>query len=356
MQWQKSVIREIKQMTSTLKGAVIGCGFFAQNHLAGWQDIEGAEIVSVCDLNIEKAKAAAEKFGIAHYTSDINELFATQTLDFVDLPTTMETHEALVRSAVARNIPIIVQKPFAPDLEGCRRMVAMAQAANVPLMVHEDFRFQNVFRAAKKIIDRGELGRLTFGRLSWRTAIDVYSNQPYLKKVKRFMIMDVGIHMLDLARFLFGDAQGVFCQTQQIKPGIVGEDAATILLSHDNGATTVIDFSYASRREPDPFPQTLVEIEGTAGSLLIGLNQILTVHVNGNTRQEKVEHDPRSWTSEPWTQIQDSVVHTQRHFIECLRQNREPETSGRDSLLTYGLLEAAYLSASTAQQILPERR
>ncbi|MFW5400466.1 Gfo/Idh/MocA family oxidoreductase [Yersinia sp. 1252 StPb PI] len=342
-------------MTSKLKGAVIGCGFFAQNHLAGWKDIEDVDIVAVCDLDIEKAKAAAEKFGIAHYTDDANALLAAQTLDFVDLPTTMETHEALVRIAVSHHIAVIVQKPFAPDLAGCRRMVAMAQAANVPLMVHEDFRFQNVFRAAKKIIDSGELGELTFGRLSWRTAIDVYSNQPYLIKVKRFMIMDVGIHLLDLARFLFGEVQGVFCRTQQIKVGIAGEDAATLLLSHENGATTVLDFSYASQRYPDPFPQTLVEIEGTAGTLLIGADQVLTLHTQGESRQEKIEHDARSWTSEPWKQIQDSVVHTQRHFIECLRQNREPETSGRDSLLTYGLLEAAYLSAATAQQVLPER-
>ena len=342
-------------MTSRLKGAVVGCGFFAQNHLSGWKDIENVEIVAVCDLDIEKAKAAAEKFGIAHYTDDVNTLFATHSLDFVDLPTTMETHEALVGIAVAHHIPVIVQKPFAPDLEGCRRMVALAEAANVPLMVHEDFRFQNVFRATKKIIESGELGTLTFGRLSWRTAIDVYSNQPYLVQVKRFMIMDVGIHLLDLARFLFGEAQGVFCRTQQVKEDIAGEDAAIILLSHDNGATTVLDFSYASRRNPDPFPQTLVEIEGTLGSLTIGANQVLTVHSNGQSREEKIEHDARSWTSEPWKQIQDSVVHTQRHFVESLWQSREPETSGKDSLLTYGLLEAAYLSASTAQLVVPER-
>ncbi|MBS0849157.1 Gfo/Idh/MocA family oxidoreductase [Citrobacter sp. JGM124] len=342
-------------MTSKLKGAVVGCGFFAQNHLAGWKDIQDVEIVAVCDLDIEKAKAAATKFGIAYYTDDVNALFATQTLDFVDLPTTMETHESLVGAAVEQNIPVIVQKPFAPDFEGCRRMVAAAAERNVTLMVHEDFRFQNVFRAAKKIIDSGTLGKLTFGRFSWRTAIDVYSNQPYLINVKRFMIMDVGIHLLDLARFLFGEAQGVFCRTQQIKEGITGEDAATILLTHDNGATTVLDFSYASRRHPDLFPQTLVEIEGTLGTLTIGPNQVLTVHSDGQSREEQITHDSHSWTYEPWTQIQDSVVHTQRHFVESLRHSIEPETSGRDSLLTYGLLEAAYLSASTGQQVVPER-
>jgi len=342
-------------MTARLKGAVIGCGFFAQNHLHGWADLDDVEIVAVCDVDEAKARAAAEKFGITRVYTSAKTLFATEALGFVDIPTTMETHEALAGLAFAHGVPVILQKPFAPDLDACRRIVAAAAAANVLLMIHEDFRFQNLSRTVRKILDSGELGRLTFGRLSWRTGIDVYSNQPYLANVKRFMIMDVGIHLLDLARFLFGEADGVFCRTQQIKEGIAGEDAATILLSHEQGATSILDFSYATRRDPDPFPQTLGEIEGTEGTLVIGADQVLTVHGKGGTRRIAVPQDGRAWTREPWTQIQDSVVHTQRHFIDSLRSGVEPETSGRDSLATYALLEAAYLSAASGRLIHPER-
>lgn len=342
-------------MTSILKGAVIGCGFFAQNHLHGWADIDGAEIVAVCDLDESKARAAAEKFGIPRTYASAEALFKAETLDFVDIPTTMETHEALAGLAFAHGVPVILQKPFAPDLDGCRRIAAAAEAADVPLMIHEDFRFQNVFRTARDIVAGGELGPLTFGRLSWRTGFDVFSNQPYLARVERLMIMDLGIHLLDLARFLFGEAHGVFCRTQQIRKGIAGEDAATIVLDHDSGAVSVIDMSYASRRDPDPFPQTLGEIEGQEGTLIIGPGGLLTVHAKGGVREIAVAHDGRDWTSEPWTQIQDSVVHTQRHFIDSLRKGAEFETSGRDSLTTYGLLEAAYQSAATGRLIEPER-
>lgn len=342
-------------MTPRLRGAVIGCGFFAQNHLHGWADVDDAEIVAVCDLDEAKADAAALKFGTPRSYTSAAALFAAEQLDFVDIPTTVETHEALAGLAFARRVPVILQKPFAPDLEACKRIVAAAEAAGVPLMIHEDFRFQNLFRAARGVIESGELGKLTFARLSWRTGIDVYSNQPYLIHVERFMIMDVGIHLLDLGRFLLGEAHGVFCRTQRIKPGIAGEDAATILLDHDGGAVSVLDISYASRRDPDPFPQTLGEIEGTEGSLVVGPGPALTVHARGGTREIAVPHDGRRWTSEPWTQIQDSVVHTQRHFIRSLRDGTEPETSGRDSLVTYGLLEAAYRSAATGRLVAPER-
>jgi D-apiose dehydrogenase len=342
-------------MTHVLRGGLIGCGFFARNHLFGWGDVDGAEIVAACDLDRAKAERAAAEFRIPAAYVDAAAMFAAERLDFVDIPTTMETHEALVGLAIAHRLPTIVQKPFGPDLAACRRMAAAAEAAGVPLMVHEDFRFQPLFRRLRALIESGEIGLPTFARLSWRTAIDVYSNQPYLVDAERFMIMDVGIHILDLTRFLLGEATDLFCDTQQVKAGISGEDAATILLRHENGARSLVDISYASRRNPDPFPQTLGEIEGELGSILIEPGERLRVHARGATRTVDVHDDGRVWTSEPWRQIQDSVVHTEAHFIDCLRRGVEPETSARRSLGTYALVEAAYLSARTGRRIAPGR-
>jgi len=338
-------------MSRVYRGGLIGAGFFAQNHLHGWGDVEGAEIVAVCDLNRAKAEKAAAQFAIPSVYTDAEALFAAEQLDFVDIPTTMETHEELVALAVKYRVPTIVQKPFAPDYATCRRIVANAEAAGVALMVHEDFRFQPLFRQVRELICSGEIGRPTFARLSWRNSVDVYSNQPYLIHAKRFMLMDVGVHMVDLAHFLLGRAIGLFADTQQIKQGIAGEDAATLILRHETGATSIVDISYASLRDPDPFPQTLGEIEGKTGSIVIEPGERLRVHGRSGTRTSDVKDDGRAWTSRPWRQIQDSVVHTQAHFIDSLRRGVESETSGRRSLHTYALIEAAYLSAETGRRI-----
>lgn len=337
-------------MTEILKGLLIGCGFFAKNQLHAWADVHGAEITAVCDLDPLKAQAFAQAFNIPawHTSADI---LASGAFDFVDICTTMDTHEALVGLAVQHNVPVIVQKPFAPDLNTCRRIVAHAKAAEVPLMVHENFRFQKLFRRIREILKSGEIGDLTFGRLSWRNAIDVYSNQPYLLKTERFMIMDVGIHMLDLARFIFGNANAVSCINQSVREGLAGEDAATILLRHDNGATSIVDVSYASHRFPNPFPQTLGEIEGRLGTIEIIGDQKLIIHSNGGQREEVISADGRDWTFEPWTQIQDSVPRTQQHFIDVLQGIGSFETSGEDSLHTYVLAEAAYRSASSGSLV-----
>jgi len=337
-------------MTRPLNGLLVGAGFFSRNHLHAWSEVEGARIAAVCDGDAGRAETAAREFGIAEWHTDASVL-KSGAFDFVDICTTMETHEALVGLAIDAGVPAIVQKPFAPDIDICLRIESRARAAGVRVMLHENFRFQKIFRRLREILDSGEIGEPTFGRLSWRNDIDVYTNQPYLTQTKRFMIMDVGIHMLDLARFLLGDAHSVSCFTQSVKEGIAGEDAATMLLRHDNAAVSIVDVSYATHKNPNPFPQTLGEIEGRAGTVQILEGEVLRIHTAQGARDETISPDGRGWTSAPWTQIQDSVPRTQQHFIDALRAGSEFETSARDSLKTYALAEAAYRSAASGRSV-----
>ncbi len=80
------------------------------------------------------------------------------------------------------------------------------QDADVPLMIHENFRWQTPILAVKAVLDSGESARPSGARVSFRSGFDVFSGQPYLAKSKRFIIEDLGIHSLDIARYLFGDA------------------------------------------------------------------------------------------------------------------------------------------------------
>ena len=337
-------------MTPPLKGLLIGCGFFSRNHLHAWTNVTGATITAVCDLDADRARACSEDFDIATWHTDAS-IMASGEFDFVDICTTMDTHEALVAQAVSAGLSIIVQKPFASDITTCRRIEANARAKNIRVMVHENFRFQKIFRRLRAILDSGEIGETTFARLSWRNDIDVYSNQPYLLNTKRFMIMDVGIHMLDLAQFLMGDADTINCLNQSVKQGLAGEDAATMMLHHTNEATTVIDISYATICRPSSFPQTLGVVEGRRGTIQILEGEILRVHTDGTARDEVIKDDKRDWTSAPWTQIQDSIPRTQQHFIDCLKSTNAFETSAHESLKTYALADAAYKSATLGELV-----
>src|SRR3546814_2249288 len=101
--------------------------------------------------------------------------------------------------------------------------------------------------------------------------------QPYLAEGDRFIIEDLGIHILDVARFVMGEAATLTCRTQRVNPAVRGEDVATILLGHTSGATSVVDCSYATPVHDELFPQTLIEVDGDKGRLRLGADYRLTI-------------------------------------------------------------------------------
>ena len=204
-----------------------------------------------------------------------------ERLDFVDIVTTMPSHKPLVLLAARHKLPTIVQKPFAPTWQECVDMVEACAAAGVPLMVHENFRFQSPMLEVRRVLASGAIGEPTWGRITWRTGYDIYAGQPYLAREKRFILLDIGVHVLDLARVLMGEVERVYCETQSVRPGIAGEDTATITLRHRSGAVSLVDCSYAAKRDPDPFPEVLLEIEGRRGSLILSPGLELKVTSDG---------------------------------------------------------------------------
>ncbi|MER9065950.1 Gfo/Idh/MocA family oxidoreductase [Mesorhizobium sp. M0902] len=334
-----------------LRGALIGCGFFAVNQLHAWRDIEGASIAAICDRDPDRLRIVGDQFGVARRYTDAAALFAGERLDFVDIATTAPSHRMLVEMAAQHGVPAICQKPFAPTLADAKAMVKACADAGVPLMVHENFRWQSPIQAVRTVLDSGEIGTPFFGRISFRSAYDVFSGQPYLATGKRFIIEDLGIHILDIARFLLGDVSTVTARTARINPGIAGEDVATMLMDHTSGATSVVDCSYASKLATEPFPETLIEIDGSDGTIRLAQGYRLTVTGRSGTAVSDVSPPLLAWASRPWHNIQESVVAIQKHWVDCLTNGTEPATSGADNLKTLALVEAAYAGAASQEPV-----
>lgn len=340
-----------------LNGAVIGCGFFAVNHLNAWKDIagtsDGARIVALCDRDPARLAEAAARFRVPRTYRDAAEMFAAEKLDFVDIATTARSHRALVELAASHGVPAICQKPLAPTFDDARAMVAACEAAGVPLMVHENFRWESPIMAVRQAIDDGAVGRPFWGRVSFRSGYDVISGQPYLAEGERFIIEDLGVHVLDVARFLFGDVDRLMATTARVNRRVKGEDVATMLMIHSGGATSVVDCSYSSRLEEELFPQTLIEIDGDEGSIRLSAGYRLSVTSNDGVRVRDVSPPLLPWAERPWHVVQESVLLIQKHWVETLRKGAEPATNGRDNLKTYALVEACYRSAATGQSVSP---
>lgn len=218
-------------------------------------------------------------------------------------------------------------------------------------MVHENFRWQTPIQAVRKALDSGVIGAPFWGRFSFRSGFDVFSGQPYLAEGERFIIEDLGIHTLDIARFILGDVTSLVARTKRVNPKIKGEDLATILMDHENGATSIVDVSYATKLETDPFPETLIEIDGTEGSIRLYQGYRLEVITPNGTTVSDVSPKLLSWASRPWHNIQESVFAIQQHWVDKLQTREETSTSGADNLETFALVEAAYDSAANGNRV-----
>jgi predicted dehydrogenase len=334
-----------------LNGALIGCGFFAVNQMHAWQDVAGASIVAICDRDPERLKIVGDQFGIERRYSDAAQMFADGGFDFVDIATTVQSHRALVEMAAAHGVPAICQKPFAKTLDDAKAMVKVCADAGLPLMVHENFRWQTPIQAVKKVLESGAIGQPFWGRFSFRSGYDVFSGQPYLAEGERFIIEDLGIHTLDIARYILGDVNTLNARTKRVNPKIKGEDVATILLDHEGGVTSIVDVSYASKLSSEPFPETLIELDGTEGSIRLSQGYRLEVTGKNGTEVSDVSPTLLAWASRPWHNIQESVYAIQQHWSERLASGGETSTSGADNLKTFALVEAAYDSAASGQTV-----
>jgi predicted dehydrogenase len=325
-----------------LRGALVGCGFFAMNHLHAWSMIDNVEIVAIVDPDEERRRIAGDAFAIpeAARWQCAHEMLADgatkESLHFLDIATQVDSHHELVSLAASHSLPAICQKPFAATMEEGRAMVAAMEERSCTLMVHENWRWQPSIVELRDVVASGEIGTPFFTQITFRTPYNVYENQPYLAEVERFIIDDLGVHLLDTARTLMGEASSVFCRTQRVNPAIMGEDVATIVLQHDGvqepgssgavapvvgGGTTVVAASYAPTEAPFAFPQTAIRVVGSKGCVTLAEDFEMAVHVPGSaSRCWRAAPAVEGWMDPQFAAIQGSVVNIQRHW--CVRRTR----------------------------------
>ena len=126
-----------------------------------------------------------------------------------------------------------------------------------------------------------------------------------------------------------------------------------MMLRHVSGAVSVVDFTYESRKLPDPFPETLVEIEGPDGADRRRAGLTMRVTSGGEMRTEDIGAPLLHWTSQPWHVAQESVLTTCRHMLESFRAGGAADTAAADNLKTFALCEAAYELAATGRAVKP---
>jgi predicted dehydrogenase len=334
-----------------LKFALFGTGFWARYQMSGWRELPGAECVALYNRTISKADALAAEFGIPSTYDDAEELLRKEVLDFIDIATDVNHHQVFVNMAAAHRLPVICQKPMAPTLAIAKQMVETCRNAGVRFLVNENWRWQTPLRALKQILQSGEIGAPFRARLDMISGFPVFRNQPFLRDLEKFILMDLGSHILDVARFLFGEADSLYCYTQKIHPGIAGEDVATVMLRMGGSTTVVVEMAYAENPlERECFPQTLVFVEGEKGSLELGQDYCIKTTTAQGTTAKQYPPPSYAWANPAYQVVHSSIVACQANLLQGLH-GIPAETDGEDNLKTARLIFASYDSAASGHSV-----
>lgn len=335
----------------SVRFAIFGAGFWSRFQLAAWKEIEGAECVAVYNRTRSKAESLAREFGVPAVYDDPEDLLKREQLYFVDIITDVNSHSDLVHLTAAHKLPVICQKPMAPTLAEAEGMMRVCRDAGTPFFVHENWRWQMPIRKLKEELLSGKIGEPFRARISFCSSFPVFENQPFLKNLEQFILTDIGSHILDTARFLFGEAESLYCHTRRIHQDIKGEDVATVIMKMGGGCTVTCEMSYASRTEHERFPETFIFVEGTRGSIELAPDYWIRVTTEAGTHAKRYPPARYSWADPAYDLVHASIVPCNENLLLALRGAGAAETTGEDNLKTVRLVFAAYESASTGKVI-----
>jgi D-apiose dehydrogenase len=334
-----------------LQFAILGCGFWSQFQLGAWKELKGAECVALYNRTQSKADELARRFDVPRTYGDAEELLKNEKLDFIDIITDVDTHEKFTELGAKHGVDIICQKPMAPSYEAAKRMIQATQEAGVRFYVHENYRWQPQFRRVKEIIDSGAIGNPFRCKTAFITAFPVFETQPFLAELEEFALTDQGSHQFDVLRFLFGEAQTIYCQIQTVNPTIKGEDVATTMLRMKNGVDCVQEISFSSPLEKEIFPQTLLLIEGDKGSIRLDPDFEISTTTKEGTQKETVPMRQYSWQTDRLKPEPPSIIDINQNILNDMLGKGKAENTGDDNFETVRLVWAAYESARSGKVV-----
>ena len=331
--------------------AVVGAGYFAAYHIAGWQ-AAGAKVLALCDLDASRATTLARRFGVPRVFTDSNAMLNDIQPELVDVVLPPIAQTDVVRSVVGSGLPTICQKPFGIDFASAESMSALAAARRVPLIVHENFRFTPWFRECRRLIDAGLLGRLYGVAFRLRPGDGqgpgaYLDRQPYFQTMPQFLVRETAVHFIDTFRFLMGEVVAVTARLRRLNPAIAGEDAGIIIFEFGDNRSGLFDGNRLNDHTAANPRLTMGEmwLEGEGGVLRLDGDARLWWKPHHG---DEIEHVYACDRAAPFG---GAVTALQAHVLAHLRGGAPLENAAADYLVNLRVQAAIYQSHETGSRI-----
>lgn len=334
-----------------LRVGVIGCGSIAQyRHLPEYQLNKNVELVAVCDINEERAKEIAGKYGVTHYTS-YEALLKSGEVDAVSVCTPNYLHAPITIAALEAGIHVLCEKPMATSKQEAEAMIAAAKKSSKKLMIAHNQRFVPSHQRARQLIKSGEIGKI----YSFRTAFghggpegwSVEGKESwFFNKEKAFVgaMGDLGVHKTDLLRYVLGEEiieVGSFVETSA-KDFADVDDNAVCILKTESGiiGTLAASWAYVSKEDNSTIiygEHAILRLEDDP------VNSLVVQYKNGevvNYQLGKIQSNDEGG---------QGTSHVIDYFVEAVLRDQEPPVTGEEGMKSLAVILAALESNETKQ-------
>ncbi len=338
---------------------LVGCGWWGQVHGLALKRLGPRVRRFFASRTLEHARDFARQFDGEAVFADLEEALADPRVHAVILALPHQLHAPAARAALAAGKHVLIEKPLALSAEEGSELVRSADESRLCLAVAEQYRLSPLVKAARQVIDRGELGRISLVR-----AVAVSRHQPAQAwKIARDsmgggVLLDVGIHYIDVLRYWFGEPDSVWATTPESRSGVIeGEESVVAVLSFPGGPVATLQLSWAAWGPAD-LPS--FQLFGDRGSLQFGYRRPSLTLTHPLSERHWAERARRllPWRVQeyigqflPRTRSRQVRVPTGdlvgsraliEDFLRAITTGTEPAVPGREGVRDLEVVQAAY--------------
>jgi predicted dehydrogenase len=332
-----------------LRLAIVGTGYISKIHAQAALSLPDVELVAVVNHREESMQAFAAQFGIPRQYATIDDLVAAGGVDAVSINSPNYLHAPQTVAALDAGIPVMVEKPMAMNAAEARQMLDASEKSGAALMVAHCWRFDAESLWLKAQLDAGRVGSIVrtkgcgvhthWGPSGWFTQA---------KYAGGGALVDMGVHAVDMARFLLDDPQpvSVYADIRTLYGDYDVDDTGTLLIEWDNGASSLIESGWWQPHADGPEAST--QVYGKSGYARL-FPTFLSIP---NPAEQKIDRIESGFPPVRDPHCPQAMYDRQlAYFVDCIAQGKTPVPGGREGLVNMRILDAAYESSRTKQVV-----
>ena len=331
---------------------IVGFGNITPFHIKSISELDNAEFVALSSRSAEKRSNVEKEFGVKTF-ANYEDLVKDDTVDVVVICTPSGFHmEPAVAAAQAKK-HVITEKPLDVTVARCNQMIDACELGGVTLSCIFQNRYASDYLKLEEAVHSGKLGKLLLGNayIKWFRDQAYYDANEWRGTIDGdggAVVINQGIHTIDLLLNIMDSAQSVFGNTRTVTHDIEGEDLGTANIEFENGALGTIE---ASTSMYDAFPEKL-EIHGEDGSVIMEAGKIIYWNTKSDGLLKIEENTEKSGASDPLA-IDYTRHKNQLHSIfDDIINGKTPEVSGTEARKSIQLINGIYESARSGKKVL----